>query len=148
MAALSEQTIRSLPKVLLHDHLDGGLRPDTVAALAAETGYAELPETDPEKLATVAVPIGFLALTSISVTVPDTALPDVRLMVAPEPLALWMVTPVPPLTVTDLALLVSAGVMVLLPTYANLSDDVPSAAGIHGIVALPPDSCAVATAVP
>ena len=52
MAALSEEAIRSLPKVLLHDHLDGGLRPSTVAELAAETGYADLPETDPAKLAT------------------------------------------------------------------------------------------------
>ena len=33
------------PKVLLHDHLDGGLRPRTVVELAAETGY-ELPVTD------------------------------------------------------------------------------------------------------
>lgn len=51
MAALSEEAIRSLPKVLLHDHLDGGLRPATVAALAQETGYGDLPETDPAQLA-------------------------------------------------------------------------------------------------
>ncbi len=51
MAALDEQMIRSLPRVLLHDHLDGGLRPATVADLAAETGYADLPETDPAALA-------------------------------------------------------------------------------------------------
>ena len=51
MAALSEATIRSLPKVLLHDHLDGGVRPATVAELAAETGYGDLPETDPGRLA-------------------------------------------------------------------------------------------------
>ena len=31
------------PKVLLHDHLDGGLRPSTVLELARETGYDELP---------------------------------------------------------------------------------------------------------
>ncbi|MFG2638042.1 adenosine deaminase [Streptomyces sp. NPDC048362] len=42
--------IRRAPKVLLHDHLDGGLRPDTVVELARETGYAELPESDPDKL--------------------------------------------------------------------------------------------------
>ncbi len=42
--------IRRAPKVLLHDHLDGGLRPGTVVALAHESGYAELPETDPDKL--------------------------------------------------------------------------------------------------
>jgi adenosine deaminase len=43
--------IRSLPKVLLHEHLDGGLRPSTVIALAAELGYDGLPTTDPEALA-------------------------------------------------------------------------------------------------
>ena len=39
------------PKVLLHDHLDGGLRPQTVIDLAAETGYDALPTTDPAELA-------------------------------------------------------------------------------------------------
>ena len=38
------------PKVLLHDHLDGGLRPATVVELAAASGYAGLPTTDPEEL--------------------------------------------------------------------------------------------------
>ncbi len=38
------------PKVLLHDHLDGGLRPDTVVELAAEVGYVGLPTTDVEAL--------------------------------------------------------------------------------------------------
>src|SRR3972149_3979640 len=33
----------ALPKVVLHDHLDGGLRPETVLALAADAGYAGLP---------------------------------------------------------------------------------------------------------
>jgi adenosine deaminase len=42
--------IRRAPKVLLHDHLDGGLRPETVIELAAETGYDALPETEPEAL--------------------------------------------------------------------------------------------------
>ncbi|WP_031506350.1 adenosine deaminase [Streptomyces megasporus] len=42
--------IRRAPKVLLHDHLDGGLRPATVVELARETGYDGLPETDPEAL--------------------------------------------------------------------------------------------------
>jgi len=32
--------------VLLHDHLDGGLRPGTVIELAADTGYEGLPSTD------------------------------------------------------------------------------------------------------
>ena len=43
--------IRRAPKVLLHDHLDGGLRPATVVELAAEHGYHELPTTDPQELA-------------------------------------------------------------------------------------------------
>ena len=38
------------PKVLLHDHLDGGLRPATIVELAHETGYADLPTTDPVEL--------------------------------------------------------------------------------------------------
>lgn len=41
--------VRALPKVLLHDHLDGGLRPATVVELAAQAGH-ELPTTDPEAL--------------------------------------------------------------------------------------------------
>jgi len=36
----------SLPKVLLHDHLDGGLRPATVLSLAGEQGYDGLPHQD------------------------------------------------------------------------------------------------------
>jgi adenosine deaminase len=43
--------LRSLPKVLLHDHLDGGLRPQTVIDLAKQTNYSKLPTTDPKKLA-------------------------------------------------------------------------------------------------
>lgn len=43
--------IRSLPKVLLHEHLDGGLRPSTVVDLAAESGYGGLPTTDAGELA-------------------------------------------------------------------------------------------------
>lgn len=43
--------IRTLPKVLLHEHLDGGLRPVTVIELAAELGYHGLPTTDPTDLA-------------------------------------------------------------------------------------------------
>jgi adenosine deaminase len=47
---LTFDAIRRAPKVLLHDHLDGGLRPGTVLELADEQGYAGLPESDPEKL--------------------------------------------------------------------------------------------------
>ena len=42
-------SITALPKVSLHDHLDGGLRPQTVIDLAAEIGF-ELPTTDVAKL--------------------------------------------------------------------------------------------------
>ncbi|MCI0678877.1 MAG: adenosine deaminase [Actinobacteria bacterium] len=41
-----------LPSVLLHDHLDGGLRPDTVIDLARDIGYEGLPADDPLALAT------------------------------------------------------------------------------------------------
>jgi adenosine deaminase len=42
--------IRAVPKVLLHDHLDGGLRPQTVLDLARETGYRDLPGDSVEEL--------------------------------------------------------------------------------------------------
>jgi adenosine deaminase len=45
------EQIRQAPKVLLHDHLDGGLRPGTVAELAREVGWEELPEGDADRLA-------------------------------------------------------------------------------------------------
>ncbi|MDO5738823.1 MAG: adenosine deaminase [Ornithinimicrobium sp.] len=41
--ASSALDVAALPKVLLHDHLDGGLRPSTVLALAQEQGYEALP---------------------------------------------------------------------------------------------------------
>lgn len=50
-APLSLDTIRSLPKVLLHDHLDGGLRPSTVIELADACGWT-LPTTDEAELQT------------------------------------------------------------------------------------------------
>jgi adenosine deaminase len=48
---LTLDQIRAAPKVLLHDHLDGGLRPATIVDLARETGYASLPCTDVDELA-------------------------------------------------------------------------------------------------
>ncbi len=42
--------VRRVPKVLLHDHLDGGLRPQTIIDLADEIGYAELPASDADGL--------------------------------------------------------------------------------------------------
>lgn len=48
-AGLNDALARA-PKVLLHDHLDGGLRPQTVIELAREFGYTGLPTTDPDDL--------------------------------------------------------------------------------------------------
>ena len=47
--ALTPDLIRAVPKVLLHDHLDGGLRPATIDELAAEVGHT-LPASDAESL--------------------------------------------------------------------------------------------------
>ncbi|GAA3539324.1 adenosine deaminase [Amycolatopsis ultiminotia] len=47
---LSAEILRRAPKVLLHDHLDGGLRPGTVAELADAVGYRDLPTGDPAEL--------------------------------------------------------------------------------------------------
>ena len=49
-AELNPTTIRTAPKVLLHDHLDGGLRPQTIIDLAAGIGYQKLPSTDAGEL--------------------------------------------------------------------------------------------------
>jgi len=49
-APLNAETLARAPKVLLHDHLDGGLRPRTVLELADEAGYRELPAGEPEAL--------------------------------------------------------------------------------------------------
>jgi len=45
-----QSLLKSLPKVLLHEHLDGVLRPGTVIELARHVGYKELPTEDPEEL--------------------------------------------------------------------------------------------------
>jgi adenosine deaminase len=47
-----DELIHRAPKVLLHDHLDGGVRPATVLELASEYGYDKLPTTDITELAT------------------------------------------------------------------------------------------------
>jgi adenosine deaminase len=39
MPDLDPERLRALPKVSLHDHLDGGLRPGTIIELAAEIGH-------------------------------------------------------------------------------------------------------------
>ena len=46
----SHSLVSRAPKALLHDHLDGGLRPQTVVELAEESGYADLPTTDAVEL--------------------------------------------------------------------------------------------------
>ncbi|MGH3170735.1 MAG: adenosine deaminase, partial [Trebonia sp.] len=50
---VTQEQIRVVPKVLLHDHLDGGLRPLTVIELARENGYDGLPTHDPDELTKV-----------------------------------------------------------------------------------------------
>lgn len=50
-APLDLNYLRCAPKVLLHDHLDGGLRPATVVELADECGYTGLPADTPDELA-------------------------------------------------------------------------------------------------
>jgi adenosine deaminase len=47
--ALTHDVFRAVPKVLLHDHLDGGLRPATIVELAREVGHT-LPADDAESL--------------------------------------------------------------------------------------------------
>ncbi len=48
---LDEGLLRTLPKVLLHEHLDGVLRPQSVIDLARSANYLELPTSDPAALA-------------------------------------------------------------------------------------------------
>ncbi len=50
MVMVTKEMIKKVPKVELHDHLDGGVRPETVVDLASAQGV-KLPEHDPEKLA-------------------------------------------------------------------------------------------------
>jgi adenosine deaminase len=49
-APLNAESLARAPKVLLHDHLDGGLRPGTIIELADEIGYRGLPTSDPDEL--------------------------------------------------------------------------------------------------
>ena len=48
---LDKTLLRKLPKVLLHEHLDGVLRPETVIELAKSAKYLKLPTNDPHALA-------------------------------------------------------------------------------------------------
>jgi len=47
---LTEKFIRKLPKAVLHDHLDGGLRTQTIIELAKDIGYKKLPTRDAGEL--------------------------------------------------------------------------------------------------
>ncbi|MEI7944332.1 MAG: adenosine deaminase [Actinomycetes bacterium] len=47
----TSEELKRAPKALLHDHLDGGLRPQTILDLAKESGYAKLPAADADSLA-------------------------------------------------------------------------------------------------
>jgi adenosine deaminase len=47
----TKEQIKLVPKVLLHDHLDGGLRPQTIIDIAKEIGYTALPTHESEELA-------------------------------------------------------------------------------------------------
>ena len=48
---IPDNILQSVPKVLLHDHLDGGLRTSTIIELARDTGYDRLPTQDAGELA-------------------------------------------------------------------------------------------------
>ena len=49
MTALSLDVVRRMPKVAIHEHLDGGLRPETIIDLAKDVGV-DLPSQDPDAL--------------------------------------------------------------------------------------------------
>lgn len=48
---MNSSDLVAFPKVQLHEHLDGGLRPQTMIELADEVGYSELPSADAVALA-------------------------------------------------------------------------------------------------
>jgi adenosine deaminase len=47
--SLTHEQLRAAPKVVLHEHLDGGLRPQTIIEIADEIGHM-LPTTNPQEL--------------------------------------------------------------------------------------------------
>ena len=47
---LTDDTLLRVPKALLHDHLDGGLRPQTIIELAEAVGYQGLPVQEADAL--------------------------------------------------------------------------------------------------
>ncbi len=61
LTSLTRDQVRAAPKVLLHDHLDGGLRPQTIIDLAAEIGH-ELPATEADGAGDVVPRLGEFGL--------------------------------------------------------------------------------------
>ena len=55
---LADLDMQAVPKVLLHEHLDGGLRPGTVIELADAVGYADLPTSDEGETGALVSPRG------------------------------------------------------------------------------------------
>ena len=55
---LDRGVLKSLPKVLLHEHLDGVLRPKTVIELARTVNYDQLPTEDPRRTGAMVPPGG------------------------------------------------------------------------------------------
>jgi adenosine deaminase len=51
MTRIDRETVRQLPKAVLHEHLDGGLRVGTIIELADRIGYDGLPSTEEDELA-------------------------------------------------------------------------------------------------
>ncbi|HVO73124.1 MAG TPA: adenosine deaminase [Ignavibacteriaceae bacterium] len=47
----TEEILKKIPKVVLHDHLDGGLRTQTIIELAEDSRYEKLPTKDAGELA-------------------------------------------------------------------------------------------------
>jgi adenosine deaminase len=47
---ITDEQFLKAPKVLLHDHNDGGLRPQTMIEMAQESGYTKLPFYEPDAL--------------------------------------------------------------------------------------------------
>jgi adenosine deaminase len=48
---MDDIALAAFPKIQLHEHLDGGLRPSTIVELAELSGYPDLPHHDPARLA-------------------------------------------------------------------------------------------------
>lgn len=86
---MNRDELRAFPKVQLHEHLDGGLRPGTILELADAVGYDGLPESDAEALAgwfTRTVKVGGLPgyLTTFDHTIAVLQTPDALERVAYE----------------------------------------------------------------